>query len=148
MNDTIRALELSKFAHWQHEPANFDHAVNVARRVANDPRGNNTHIATAYLQSIGHTARITRPDMIIAGIPARVVRAVTRLEHIEGETFLAFLRRVSDHEDTALVAYHDFEERLQNLPEEVDSTDDVIRRLRIATADLNESINRGVPKSG
>lgn len=146
MKSIIRAIELSRIAHHQHEESNFYHAVAVARRVAADPRATDIHVAVAYLKDIGRTARITKPDMIMAGIPGDVVRAVGRLEWREPETFLDYLRRVSEHPNTALVAYHDFMERLEGL-DPVDD-DDLMRRFRLAATELNEAVNINTPRSG
>lgn len=141
-----RAATLSMYAHHQHNIENFHHAVGVARRVAADPRATDTHIATAYLQSIGQSARITGPDMIRAGIPGDVVRAVSTLETRGEETFINYLIRVSENADTALVAFHDFEERLSTL--DIGKDDDIIRRFRNAARDLNEAVNINTPRSG
>jgi hypothetical protein len=145
-NSSIAAMTLSMFAHHQHEPTNFDHAVKVARRVAADPRANDVHVAVAYLQGIGGSARITRPDMILAGIPGEVVRAVGEMEVREKELFLTFLQRVAQNHDTALVAYHDFMERLSTLDSIED--DDLTRRFRRAASDLNEAVNLNTPRVG
>ena len=146
MTHIIRAVDLSKAAHSQHELENFHHAVGVARRVAADPRATDVHVATAYLQNIGYTARITKADMIRAGIPGDVVRAVGKLEFRKDENFLTYLRRVSECHDTALVAYHDFLERLGELDPYGD--DDLVRRFRRAAEDLNEAVNLNTPRSG
>jgi hypothetical protein len=71
---------------------------------------------------------------------------VRTLETDDTETFLSFLRRVSEHEMTALVAYHNFMEYLSRT-DEVDDCD-TVRRLRRATVDLNEAVDLNTPKSG
>ena len=145
-NSSAAAATLSMFAHHQHEPSNFDHAVSVARRVSADPRATDVHVAVAYLQSIGHSARITGPDMILAGLPGAVVRAVGVLEMKPNELFLSSLQRIAQNHDTALVAYHDFMERLSELDSIED--DDLTRRFRRAASDLNEAINLNTPRIG
>jgi hypothetical protein len=141
-----RAASLAMFAHHQHDEKNFEHVTAVARRVSADPRANESHVAVAYLQSIGYAARIEHGDMIRAGIPGDVARAVRALETGEAETFLSFLRRVSEHEMTALVAYHNFMEYLSHTNEIDDG--DTVRRLRRATVELNEAVDLNTPKSG
>lgn len=141
-----RAASLSMFAHHQHTPANFEHVTAVARRVSEDSRSTEAHVAVAYLQSVGYAARLDHADMIRAGIPGDVARAVRTLETNDEETFLSFLRRVSEHQMTALVAYHNFMEYLSHTDELDDG--DMVRRLRRATIDLNEAVNLNTPKSG
>jgi hypothetical protein len=145
-NSSITAMTLSMFAHHQHEPANFDHAVSVARRVAADPRANDVHVAVAYLQSITHNARITGPDLLRAGIPPTVVRAVGVLAMQPQELFLSYFQRIAQNHDTALVAHHDFVERLSTLDSVED--DDLTRRFRRAASDLNEAVDLNTPRVG
>lgn len=143
---TTRAITMALYAHHQHAPENFDHAVNVARRVSGDPRADSIHIAAAYLMSIGRNAQVHGPELIRAGVDSAVVRAVGALEMRPNELFLDYLRRVSENHDTALVAYHDFEERYQTMPN--DESLEICQRLRRAADNLNEAVNLNTPRSG
>lgn len=139
-------IQYSQMAHYFHEPYNFDLAVATARRVSADPRATDVHVAVAYLQDIGRTARITGADLVAAGVPAQVVRAVNRLEYNLDDTFIDYLQRISEHTDTALVAYHNFTVRLEHL-DPVDD-DDLTRRFRQAATVLNDAVDMGTPRSG
>lgn len=142
----LKAIEISRAAHWQHDPVNFEHAIAVARRVTLDQRATDIHCAIAYLCNIGWTARITGADLIVMGIPARVVRGIRRLEYRDDEPFVDYLQRLKECSDSALVAYHDFEQRL-SLVDRAANGDKLVRRFRRAAYELNESIKMGCPRS-
>lgn len=146
MSYILRAMEISSAAHKAHLPDYFDHVVGVARRVRQDPRATDIHVATAYLINIGYMARIETKELILAGIPGDVVRAIHRLEYRKDEKFLSYLRRISEHPVTALVAHHHFLEYLGDLDPVLD--DDMTARFRRAAGELDEAVNMNTPRAG
>lgn len=146
MDFVMRAVELSAAAHSAHDRLNFDHAMNVAARVKEDPRASDLHVASAYLIGIEQHAHMTGSDLILAGVPGDVVRAVRALEMRPNESFLSYLRRISENPVTALVGHHNFMQILGELNE--DDDDDLTARFRRAAHELNEAVDLNTPKSG
>lgn len=138
MNIPARAASFAMFTHGDSD--HFDHAVRVAGRVAEDGRANEQHVATAYLLE----SKASLSELVAAGIPGDVARAVAQMVARPNEQFLAYLRRICEDPITALVCFHDFEERVHNVE---GCPDDVIRRFRLAIRDLNDAVNSGTPKA-
>lgn len=145
MDYMLRAVELSAAAHGAHDADYFDHVTEVARRVKNDTRSDRIHVATAYLINIGYMARVTTKELILAGIPGDVVRAVGTLEYTPDEKFLSYLRRVSEHPICALVLHHHYTQYLEGLDPLLD--DEMTARFRRAASELNEAVNLNTPKA-
>lgn len=144
--DLLQVITVSHMVHSQHDIYNYEHAKAVAARVEKDPRAERLHIAAAYLLGIEQHGNVTGKDLILLGIPGDVVRAVRALEMRPKETFLAYLRRISEHPVTALVGYHNFLQILGELNE--DDDDDLTARFRRAAAELNEAVDINTPRAG
>lgn len=146
-NMRLRAVELSMYAHHQHNIENFHHAVAVAKRVDDDPRSDHKHVAAAYLIGSERDAGLHSSELLFSGIPPTVVHTVERMAMVDGETFLAYLKRVSEDQDAALVAFHDFEERLTTA-DDMGMDFDSQQRLRNAISELRQAVSLNAPRSG
>lgn len=92
------------------------HVMSVVSRVALDPKAKQHHVAVAYLHDVVEDTDVTMDDLEAFNFPAPVRNAVEAITRKQGEAYFAYINRVAEHPDAALVKKHDLLENLSNGP--------------------------------
>lgn len=103
-----KALEIAKKAHkGQVDKAGIDyiqHPLFVASLVKTEEQK-----ATALLHDVIEDSEITKEDLIHAGIPTNVVKAVDTLTKTRGETYVDYLAKVKSNDLARVVKLADLQ---------------------------------------
>ena len=81
------------------------HCLHVMNNVGDDKE----IMAIAVLHDVIEDTRITQTDLIDAGLSIRIVQGVIRMTHKDGESYLDYIKRVSESMDTIIVKMADLE---------------------------------------